>query len=104
MVHMAVIWSFSQVLRLGLKIPQIISENGDPLLIPDPLTGFLFLTTAIACTLFMSYITYTYIEDPCRKISKKLAEQWFPASPAGCARTTGPGIPTNQPRYAPPEI
>jgi peptidoglycan/LPS O-acetylase OafA/YrhL len=103
MVHMAVIWSFCQVLRLVLKIPRVIDGNGDPLLTTQPLTGFLFLTAAIACILFISHITYTYIEDPYRKKSKKLAEKWFPASAANCTEKVGPGMPTDLSGYSTPE-
>ena len=82
MVHMAVIWSLAQVLRLGLQTPRSIDGNGNPLLTPHPLTGFLFLAAAITCTLLISHVTYTYIEDPCRRKSKELAEKWFPVSTA----------------------
>lgn len=94
MVHMAVIWVFAQVLRLGLKIPRIIDGNGDPLLTPHPLTGLAFLTAAIACTLFISHITYTYIEDPYRRKAKKLAEKWFPVSASNGTERIGPDMRT----------
>ena len=103
MVHMAVIWSFSQVLRLGLKTPRVIDGKGDPLLTPEPLTAFLFLTAAITCTLFISHITYTYIEDPYRKKSKKLAEKWFPASASNCTERMEPGKRTDLSGYSTPE-
>lgn len=93
MVHLAVIWSFSQVLRIVLKTPQVIDGNGDPLLIPHPLAGFLFLTAAIGCTLMLSHATYTYIEDPYREKSKKLAEKWFPRSTKSGAERMGQGVP-----------
>lgn len=82
MVHVAVIWSFSQVLRVVMKTPQMIDLNGEPLLIPHPLAGALFLVGTIACILILSHLTYTYIEDPYRKKSKTLAEKWFPPSTA----------------------
>lgn len=82
MVHVAVIWSFSQVLRVVLKTPQVIDVNGEPLLTPHPVAGALFLTAAVACILILSQLTYTYIEDPYRKKSKILAEKWFPPSTA----------------------
>lgn len=88
MVHVAVIWSFSQVLRVVLKTPQVIDVNGEPLLTPHPLTGTLFLAAAIACILFVSHVTYTYIEDPYRKKSKALAEKWFAPSSV-CSEYSG---------------
>jgi peptidoglycan/LPS O-acetylase OafA/YrhL len=103
MVHMAVIWSFAQVLRLGLKTPRIIDGNGDPLLTPHPSTGLVFLTAAIACVLFISHVTYTYIEDPYRKKSKKLAEKWFPASASNGTERMGPGMCTNPSSFSTPE-
>jgi peptidoglycan/LPS O-acetylase OafA/YrhL len=103
MVHMAVIWSFSQVLRLGLKTPRVIDGNGDPLLAPHPLAGFLFLTAAIACILFISHVTYIYIEDPYRRKSRKLAEKWFPASAANCAGKMEPGMRTDLSSFSTPE-
>lgn len=93
MIHLAVIWSFSQVLRVALKTPQVIGGNGDPLLTPHPLAGFLFLTAAIVCTLILSHVTYTYIEDPYRQKSKKLAEKWFPQSTTSCAERMGQDVP-----------
>ena len=89
MVHVAVIWSFSQLLRVILKIPQVIDVNGEPLLTPRPLAGALFRAAAIACSLILSHITYTYIEDPYRKKSKILAEKWFFPSTASCAEYGG---------------
>lgn len=89
MVHVAVIWSFSQVLRVALKTPQVIDVNGEPLLTPHPLTGTLFLAAAIACILIVSHVTYTYIEDPYRKKSKTLAEKWFSPSTANCPENSG---------------
>jgi len=77
MVHVAVIWSFSQILRVTLQTPQMIDVNGEPLLTPHPLAGALFLAAAVGATLVLSHFTYTYIEDPYRKKSKTLAEQWF---------------------------
>jgi peptidoglycan/LPS O-acetylase OafA/YrhL len=103
MVHMAVIWSLAQVLRLGLKTPRIIDGNGDPLLTPHPLAGFLFLTAAIACILFISHVTYTYIEDPYRRKSKKLAEKWFPASVSNGTERMGPGMCTNPSSFSTPD-
>lgn len=82
MVHVAVIWSFSQILRVAMKTPQIIDGNGEPLLIPHPLAGAVFLAATIACILLLSHVTYTYIEDPYRKKSKALAEKWFSPSTA----------------------
>ncbi|MCW5796966.1 MAG: acyltransferase [Nitrospira sp.] len=77
MVHVAVIWAFSQVLRVALKTPQAIDANGEPLLTPPPLAGALFLAAAIGVILVLSHVTYTYIEDPYRKKAKILAEKWF---------------------------
>jgi peptidoglycan/LPS O-acetylase OafA/YrhL len=99
MAHLAVIWPFSQVLRLGLKTPRGIDGNG-VMLTPHPLTGFLFLAAAFACILFVSHLTYTYIEDPYRKKSKKLAEKWFSAPTANCAERTEPGIHTDLSGYS----
>lgn len=88
MVHVAVIWSLSQVLRVALHTPQVIDMNGEPLLTPHPLAGALFVAIAIACILFLSYVTYTYIEDPYRKKSKILAEKWF-SSATACPECSG---------------
>ena len=103
MVHMAVIWCISQVLRVGLKTPQVIDGKGDPLLTPHLLSGFLFLTAAIACILFVSHLTYTYIEDPYRKKSKKLAEKWFPTSASHGTERMGPGTRTDPSSFSTPE-
>jgi peptidoglycan/LPS O-acetylase OafA/YrhL len=90
MVHMAVIWLFCQVMRLGLHTPRIIDLNGDPLLTPHPLIGLLFLIAAVACILLLSHLTYAYIEEPCRRASKRIAEQWFPPCRATFADTLIP--------------
>lgn len=100
MVHMAVIWLFCQVLRLGLHTPRVFDLNGDPLLTPHPLIGFLFLIAAVACILVLSHLTYTHIEEPCRRASKKIAEEWFPPSTATSADRVIPPMCVN---YSAPE-
>lgn len=100
MVHMAVIWLFCQVLRLGLHTPRVFDLNGDPLLTPHPLTGLLFLIAAVACILFLSHLTYTHIEEPCRRASKRIAEKWFPPSTTTFADTV---LPSMRVDYSAPE-
>ncbi len=98
MVHLAVIWLFSQALRFILHTPQIIDRQGDPLLTPHPLVGILFVCLTILAILLLSQLTYAHIEDPFRKKSKALIQGWLPSSINKPARRVVSSNQVEQPR------
>jgi peptidoglycan/LPS O-acetylase OafA/YrhL len=77
LVHAAVAWIITQVLTVVLKFPKIEVVEGLGVGTP-PLTGLCVLVGYVALVLLLANSTYHWIEEPCRKHSRVLAERWFP--------------------------
>lgn len=78
MVHAAVLWMFTNIIKVALKAPAAqISTDGAPFLALTPQVGTIFLFLAVATVLIFSHFTYKWIEDPFRKRSREFALKWF---------------------------
>ncbi len=73
MVHFAVIWVMTQVMRLGLQPGKVTSPiSGEPILNPDILTGSVFAIITIGICLTIAHFTYRWIELPARNLAADL--------------------------------
>ena len=71
MVHAAIVWTLTQWLTLIMKVPHVrIGE--DNFVATSPALGLVTLAMYVPLVLIVSYFTFNWIEDPFRKLSKRL--------------------------------
>jgi peptidoglycan/LPS O-acetylase OafA/YrhL len=71
MVHAAIVWTLTQWLTLIMKVPHVrIGE--DNFVATGPVLGLATLAIYVPLVLIVSYFTFNWIEDPFRRLSKRL--------------------------------
>ncbi|MFJ1227541.1 hypothetical protein AB8P62_20570, partial [Yersinia enterocolitica] len=71
MSHFAIIWVVSQLVRFGLKRPEVVSNGLSAPQLTIAETGVAYLII-IASVLFISTLVYKYLENPLRLKSRKV--------------------------------
>jgi peptidoglycan/LPS O-acetylase OafA/YrhL len=87
MVHAAIIWVAAEILTLAFKFP-MVKVDGTPLVATPPAIGVGVLEICVLVTLLLSHYTYKLIEEPFRKRSRQLAQEWFPGDVSPPATST----------------
>jgi peptidoglycan/LPS O-acetylase OafA/YrhL len=77
MSHTAVMWTVNQVFRVVLHKPVLfIGDRMTPQLsLPETAVSYVF---AVICVLAISQLTYTFVEEPLRQKSRRLAAAGVP--------------------------
>lgn len=73
MSHAAIEWTINQIIRVGLKKPEITGIDGKSTPQLSQLETFIACTTVVAVVLILSTFAFNFIEKPMRKKSRQIA-------------------------------
>ena len=73
LTHVAVLWFFTQFMRVVLKVPAVM-QNGEAVITPPPGMANVFLLSAVAAVLLFSHLSNRYIENYFRLKSRQWLE------------------------------